>query len=51
MPVFGQDLGQLSGDPQADIRKLLDYIAYMKEQVEFNDANIKRRLKALEEGT
>lgn len=48
MPIFGQDLGQLSGNAEADLKKVLNYIAYMKEQIEFNDANIKRRLSALE---
>lgn len=48
MPVFGQDLGQLSGDTQADLKKIVNYLAYITEQVEFNDANIKRRLAKLE---
>lgn len=50
MAVFGQELGQLTGDMEADLKKIVNYIAYMREQVEFNDANVKRRLAALEEG-
>lgn len=50
MAVFGQELGQLTGDMESDLKKIVNYIAYMREQVEFNDANVKRRLAALEEG-
>lgn len=50
MAVFGKELGQLTGDTEADMKKIVNYIAYMLEQVEFNDANVKRRLAALEEG-
>lgn len=50
MPVLGQELGQLSGNTESDLKKIVNYITYMREQVEFNDANVKRRLAALEEG-
>ena len=49
MPVFWQNLGDLSGDTQADLRKIADYISTLQEQVEFNDNNIQRRLSALEQ--
>ena len=49
MPVFWQSLGELTGDTQADLRKIANYIATLQEQVEFNDNNVQRRLTALEE--
>ena len=49
MPVFWQGLGELSGDPAADLQALATYIATLQEQVEFNNNNIQRRLAALEE--
>lgn len=49
MPVFWQDLGDLSGDTAADIRRIANYIATIQEQVEFSNNNIQRRLSALEE--
>lgn len=49
MPVFWQELGDLSGDTEADIRRIANYIATIQEQVEFSNNNIQRRLTALEE--
>lgn len=50
MAVLDQELGQLSGNIQADLTRIASYLAYLREQMEFNDANIKRRLSALEKG-
>lgn len=49
MAVFGQGLGQLSGNTEADLKRIADYISQLREEIEVNDTNIKRRLKALEE--
>lgn len=50
MAILDQELGKLTGDTQQDIRKIVNYLAYLREQVEFNEANVQRRLSALEEG-
>ena len=50
MALFGQGLGQLSGDEAADLEQIASFLAYMQEQLEYNDSNIKKRLAALEEG-
>jgi hypothetical protein len=49
MPVFWQEFGGLTGDNVSDLKRLADYIATIQEQVEFQNANIQRRLAALEE--
>lgn len=49
MAVISEGIGALTGDAAKDTKKMLDYIAYMREQVEFSFANLDRRVKALEE--
>ncbi|MET0016481.1 hypothetical protein [Oscillibacter sp.] len=48
MAVFSRSVGELPEDPKKAVKVLLDYIAYMQEQIEFNDSGVKKRLKSLE---
>lgn len=50
MAVFDRDLGALSGRNPEDISAITNYIAYMREQVEYSMANLQRRVSALESG-
>ena len=50
MAVFDRDLGALSGRNPEDISAIINYIAYMREQVEYSMANLQRRVSALESG-
>ncbi|MEA4934808.1 MAG: hypothetical protein VB071_14685 [Lawsonibacter sp.] len=50
MAILDRELGQLTGDVSTDLARIANYLAYLREQVEFNDANVKRRLAALEKG-
>ena len=43
MAVFDRDLGALSGRNPEDISAIINYIAYMREQVEYSMANLQRR--------
>lgn len=48
MALFSRDLGQISDDPKIAVQQLSNYIAYMNEQLEFNDSGLKKRVKVLE---
>ena len=50
MAVFDRDLGALSGRNPEDISAIINYIAYMREQVEYSMANLQRRVSSLESG-
>lgn len=46
--VIPKELGQLPEDPEKALQVVADYIAYLAEQINFNDQGIKKRLMALE---
>ena len=46
--MLSRDIGTPSGDMKQDIDTLYDYIAYLKEQLEFRDKLLERRVQALE---
>lgn len=48
MALLSRDIGQPSGDVKRDIDTLYDYIAYLKEQLEYRDRLLEKRVKALE---
>lgn len=47
--VLGRELGAQTGDVRTDVARLYDYIAYLTEQLQYNDAQL-RRLIAKEKG-
>lgn len=47
--VIANQLGKLPDDPEKALQVLVNYIAYLTEQINFNDQGIKKRLNALEE--
>lgn len=48
MAVITKGIGEISEDPKVAVKQLIEYIAYMTEQLNFNDSNLKKRLSALE---
>ena len=50
MALLSRDIGQPSGDVKQDIQELYDYIAYLKEQLEYSDRLLQKRVKDLEKG-
>lgn len=48
--MLARDVGTPSGDVKQDINTLYDYIAYLKEQLEYRDRLLEKRVKALEKG-
>lgn len=48
--MLARDIGTPSGDMKQDINMLYDYIAYLKEQLEYRDKLLEKRVKALEKG-
>lgn len=48
--MLTRDIGVPSGDVKQDIKTLYDYIAYLTEQLEYQNRLIERRVKALEKG-
>lgn len=48
--MLTRDIGTPSGDTKHDINTLYDYIAYLKEQLEFRDKQLEKRVQALEKG-
>lgn len=48
--MLTRDIGTPSGDVKQDINTLYDYIAYLKEQLDYRDRLLEKRIKSLEEG-
>lgn len=46
--MLARDVGTPSGDVKQDINTLYDYIAYLKEQLEYSNRLLEKRVKALE---
>ena len=50
MALFGKRLGARSGEVVRDVKQLYDYIAYLTEQLEYRDGQIRRQMEALGKG-
>ena len=48
--MLTRDIGVPSGDVKQDIQTLYDYIAYLAEQLEYQNRLLEKRVKALEKG-
>lgn len=48
--MLTRDIGTPSGDVKQDISTIFDYIAYLKEQLEYRDKLLEKRMQALEKG-
>ena len=48
--MLTRDIGVPSGDVKQDIQTLYNYIAYLAEQLEYQNRLLKKRVKALEKG-
>lgn len=48
--MLTRDIGTPSGDVKQDINTIFDYIAYLKERLEYSDRLMQKRVKALEKG-
>lgn len=48
--MLTRDIGVPSGDVKQDIDTIFDYIAYLKEQLEYQNRLLEKRVKALEKG-
>ena len=48
MAWFSRDIGQPSGDVKQDINTIFDYIAYLTEQLEFNNRQLEKRIAEME---
>ena len=46
--MLTRDIGTPSGDVKQDIQTLYDYIAYLTEQLEYQNRLLEKRVKALE---
>lgn len=41
---FGRRLGKRTGNAEQDLQTLFDYIAYLTEQIEYNDDQLRRQM-------
>ena len=48
--MLTRDIGTPSGDVKQDIGTLYDYIAWLTEQLEYQNRLLEKRVKALEKG-
>lgn len=48
MALLSRDIGAPSGDMKQDINTIFDYIAYLTEQLEYQNRLLERRLGKLE---
>lgn len=48
--MLTRDIGTPSGDVKQDISALYDYIAYLTEQLDYNNQLLEKRIKELEKG-